>query len=280
MVHARKKITMQFAAAVPFALLLLSSGPVFAQQDPPSRVARLNYVNGNVSMEPAGVDEWAPAEVNRPFTIGDYLYADQGGEAELHLDVGVIRIGSQTSFGFLNLDDRTVQLKLTEGDMYIRVHDFGSGQIFEVDTPNAAVTLLQNGSYRFRVDANGNMTFVVARQGQAQITGGGQAFLLNTDNSATLTGTDQLAYQIELAPQPDEFDQWSPGARRSRGSACLAALSASDCDWRRGPGRLRFVAGNGPVRSGLVSAKRRSGLGALSLRALGLDRSVGLDLGG
>ncbi len=208
MVHARNKITMKFAAAAPFALLLLSTGRMFAQQDPPSRVARLNYINGNVSMEPAGIDEWAPAEVNRPFTIGDYLYADQGGEAELHLDVGVIRIGSQTSFGFLNLDDRTVQLKLTEGDMYIRVHDFGSDQIFEVDTPNAAVTLLQNGIYRFRVDANGNMSFVVVRQGQAQITGGGQAFTLNADNSATLSGSDQLAYQIELAPQPDEFDQW------------------------------------------------------------------------
>ena len=206
MVHAQKRIHIQFACLA--TLLLLSSGPVFAQQDPPSRVARLNYVNGNVSMEPAGVDEWAPAEVNRPFTTGDYLYADQGGEAELHLDFGVIRIGSQTSFGFLNLDDRTVQLKLTEGDMYIRVHDFGSDQIFEVDTPNAAVTLLQNGIYRFRVDANGNMSFVVVRQGQAQITGGGQAFTLNADNSATLSGTDQLAYQIELAPQPDQFDQW------------------------------------------------------------------------
>jgi hypothetical protein len=31
---------------------------------------------------------------------------------------------------------------------------------------------------------------------------------LNADNSATLTGTDQLAYDIEVAPQPDEFDQW------------------------------------------------------------------------
>ncbi len=206
MVHARNKKTAQFACMASFLLLL--SGQVFAQQDPPSRVARLNYVNGNVSMEPAGVDEWAPAEVNRPFTIGDYLYADQGAQAELHLDVGVIRIGSQTSFGFLNLDDRTVQLKLTEGDMEIRVHDFGSDQVFEVDTPNAAVTLLRDGIYRFRVDANGNMSFVVVREGQAQITGGGQAFTLNPDNAASLSGTDQLAYQIELAPQPDEFDQW------------------------------------------------------------------------
>ncbi len=193
---------------LPFILLFLG-GNLSAQQDPSSRVARLNYVNGNVSMEPAGVDEWAAAEINRPFTIGDYLYADQGGTAELHLDVAVLRMGSQTSFGFLNLDDRTVQLKLTEGDMYIRVHNFSGDQVFEVDTPNAAVNLLRDGTYRFRVDGNGSMTFLVVREGQAQVTGGGEAFTLNANNSATLTGTDQLAYDIGMAPQPDEFDQWS-----------------------------------------------------------------------
>ncbi len=206
MVHAQKKTNLHFIALA--TLLLLSGGRIFAQQDPPSRVARLNYINGSVSMEPAGVDDWAPAELNRPFTIGDYLYADQNSHAELHLDVAVIRIGPQTSFGFLNLDDRTVQLKLTEGDMYIRMRNFGSDQAFEVDTPNVAVTLLRDGIYRVRVDANGNMSFVVVREGQAQITGGGQAFTLNPDNSATLTGTDQLSYDIELAPQQDEFDQW------------------------------------------------------------------------
>ncbi|MDQ2711388.1 MAG: FecR domain-containing protein [Acidobacteriota bacterium] len=198
-------VRLSLAATV----ISLFSGHVFAQEDPPSRVARLNYISGNVSMEPAGIDDWAPADLNRPFTIGDYLFADQGAQAELHLDTAVIRMGPVTSFGFLNLDDRAVQVKLTEGDMYIRLHNFGSDQVFEVDTPNAAVTLLRDGVYRFRVDANGSMTFVVVRQGSAEITGGGQAFTLNPGNSAMLTGTDQLAYDVEVAPALDEFDQWS-----------------------------------------------------------------------
>ncbi len=192
------------------AVVLLAAGSfaAYAQGDPPDRVARLNYISGNVSMEPAGIDQWAPADVNRPFTIGDYLYTDQGAKAELHLDVAAMRMGPNTSFGFLNLDDRTVQIKLTEGDMYFRLHDFGQDQIFEVDTPNAAVTLLRDGVYRFRVDPNGNMSFVVVRDGQAQITGGGQAFTLNPGNSATLTGTDSLNFDIETAPAPDDFDTW------------------------------------------------------------------------
>lgn len=195
-------------AVLAVALLALVCFVAYAQEDPPDRVARLNYINGNVSMEPTGIDQWAPADVNRPFTIGDYLYTDQNANAELHLDVAGMRMGSNTSFGFLNLDDRTVQIKLTEGDMYFRLHDFGQDQVFEVDTPNAAVTLVRDGVYRFRVDPNGSMSFVVVREGQAVITGGGQSFTLNTGNSATLSGTDSLNFDIEAAPAPDDFDKW------------------------------------------------------------------------
>ncbi len=188
-----------------FALFAVTG---FAQQDPPSRVARLNYVNGNVSMEPSGIDEWAPAAINRPFTTGDYLYADQKSVAELHMDVAAIRIGEVTSFGFLNLDDQVAQLKLTEGDMYFRIHNLDGIQTFQIDTPNAAITFLRDGVYRVHVDPNANSTFVVVRNGQAQITGGGQAFTLNPGNSASLSGTDELAYNVEDAPAPDVFDTW------------------------------------------------------------------------
>ena len=193
--------------------LIATLGGVFvlgslAQQDPPSRIARLNYISGNVSMEPAGTDDWAPAEVNHPFTIGDYLYTDAGARSELHLDTAAIRMGPQTSFGFLNLNDQTVQIKLTEGDMYFRLHQFGPDQVFEVDTPNAAVQLLRDGVYRFRVDPNGAMSFLVVREGQAEVTGGGQAFTINPGNSVMISGTDQPTFDVENAPAPDDFDHW------------------------------------------------------------------------
>jgi hypothetical protein len=187
---------------------LLFAGTAFAQDDPPSRVLRLNYLNGNVSMQPAGLEEWAPAVINRPLTIGDYLYADQDSAAELHTDSAAIRMGQSSNFGVLNLTDMVVQLKLTAGDLSVRVHDLNPNDVFEVDTPNAAVTLLRDGVYRFRVDPNANTTFVVARSGQAEITGGGQSFTLNAGSSASLSGVDQLSFDIAVAPAPDGFDEW------------------------------------------------------------------------
>jgi hypothetical protein len=55
---------------------VFSATPLLAQDDPPSRVARLSYYQGTVSMQPSGSGDWVPAIINRPFTTGDYLYTD------------------------------------------------------------------------------------------------------------------------------------------------------------------------------------------------------------
>ncbi len=201
MVHAQR----QFSAVL-FCLLLATAAS--AQDDPPSRVLRLNYTNGNVSMEPAGIDDWAPAVVNRPFGTDDYLYTDSRAVAELHTDSAAIRMGEYTNAGVLNLTDTLLQLKLTQGDMYFRLRDLQPDEALEIDTPNAAINLQRAGVYRIHVDPNANTTFVVAREGQAEITAGGQALTLNAGDAVNLAGTESLAYSVVAAPAPDVFDSW------------------------------------------------------------------------
>ena len=193
----------------------------FAQEDPPSRVARLNYVSGNVSMKPAESNDWLAAEVNRPFSSGDYLYTDMDGRAELHVDVAAIRMGPRTSFGFSALTDQAMQIKLSDGDMYFRVHNLGPSESIEVDTPNATVSLLRDGSYRFRVDSAGGISFVVVRQGTAEVNGGGQGITVNPGNSLLLSGVERPTYDLEQAPKEDEFDSWC--SQRDYHEAHLAA---------------------------------------------------------
>ena len=178
-------------------------------QDPPSRVAALNYISGNVSMQPAGADDWAPAVVNRPFTTGDTLWADADARAELHLNNAVLRLNSQTSLGFLNLDDRMAQLRFSEGELLLRVRHLDEDESFEVDTPNAAITILREGEYRFNANPDTATTFIVVRHGEAQVTGGGQAFSIREGNSAQISGTDQLSYDVRYAPEADWFEGWA-----------------------------------------------------------------------
>jgi hypothetical protein len=192
-------------------LFALTSGLAFGQDvDPPTRVIRLNRIEGPVSMEPTGIDDWAPAVMNRPFYIGDYLYADNGSRAELHTDVGAIRLGPNTNIGILNLTNTAIQIKLTQGDLEVTLRNYDQYQTFEVDTPNSAINFLRDGVYRVYVDPNANTTWLNVRSGQAEVTGGGQAFTVNAGTRATMVGLDnQMSYDIEALPPADEFDQWA-----------------------------------------------------------------------
>ena len=178
------------------------------RDDPPTRAARLSYTSGAVSFAPAGSDEWVDAVVNRPMTTGDKLWTDQGGRAELRVDAYAIRLGQMTGFSFLNLDDRTVQIRLTEGSVNVRVRRFDQDQTLEVDTPNIAFNVLRPGSYRISVNENGDATIVNVRDGQGEVTGGDSAYPIHAGQSATFEGTDRLSADVEGYPGDDDFDRW------------------------------------------------------------------------
>src|ERR1700686_5370938 len=108
----------------------------YDQEDPPSRVARLGYMQGSVSFQPAGESEWVQAAQNRPLTTGDRLWADQDSRAELNLGSAVIDLNSNTGISFLNLDDRTVQLQVSSGSINVRVRHLGRDDVFEIGTAN------------------------------------------------------------------------------------------------------------------------------------------------
>lgn len=192
------------------ALLAMAAALAVAQAvDPPSRVARLNYENGPVSFRPGSTDDWAPASPNYPLTTGDNLWADQGAQAEMHIGSTAIRMSGQTALSFLNLDDRTVQLSVTAGAIHVRLRSLRDDETFEVDTPNVAISLLRAGDYRINSDGDNAVTFVSVLSGEADLTGGGNAFPVHAGQGARIRGTDSISWDLIDVPPPDAFDQWS-----------------------------------------------------------------------
>jgi len=201
------------------------AGNAFAG-DPPSRVARLKYISGDVSMQPGGVDDWAAATINRPMTTADRLWADQDARAELHLGSAAIRIDSQTSLTLSNLNDNTVQLELDQGTLNLQIARLFNGEIYEVDTPNAAFTILKAGSYRFDVDSNGDNSVVTVWKGRVVATGNGQAVRVDSNHQARFMGGMSLAHAMYRAPQLDGFDQWCQ-VRADREARAISARYVS-----------------------------------------------------
>jgi hypothetical protein len=182
--------------------------------DPPERVARLSYIQGSVSFQPAGEPDWVQAFTNRPVTTGDRIWADQGARAELDIGAATVRLNGSTGFSFLNLDDRTTQIELTEGTIDIRVRRLDRDEIFEVDTPNQAFSILRPGRYRLQASEDGNSTYVIVRNGEGEATGAGQTYTMRSGESGTFTGTDQLYADIYDASDRDDFDNWGDGRDR------------------------------------------------------------------
>jgi hypothetical protein len=207
-----RKHACKFISLIAFTLAVAFFVPQRAaadQDDPPTRIARLSYVDGSVSFDPAGTDDWVTAVVNRPMTTGDKLWADHDSRAELHLGSASIRLGASTGFSFLNLDDRTVQVQLTEGTLRIRVRHLDRDEIFEVDTPNLAFSVFRPGIYRINVNEAGDTTVVVVRDGEGEVTGGGQSYSVHSDETGIFSGTDQLNADIEGVGDDDDLERWS-----------------------------------------------------------------------
>src|SRR5271166_4644995 len=204
-------VTALFAATI---LMLTFPAAVSADDDPPGRVARIRYLQGSVSFQPAGESDWVSAVTNRPMTTGDQLWADVGSRAEVQIGSAMIRVDANTGFSFLNLDDRTVQIQLTEGTLNLRVQRLGRDEVFEVDMPNQAFSVTQPGQYRLEAGTDGNSSMVIVRQGQGEVTGGGRTYDVRSGQSGTFTGTDSLDGYVSAAGDPDDFDNW--GQSRDR----------------------------------------------------------------
>jgi hypothetical protein len=198
------------AGMICLALLACGATPARADSsDPPARAARLSDLDGAVSLQPAGVQDWTDATLNRPLTTGDRLWADQQARAEVDFGDAAVRLGSSTGFSFLNLDDSTAQMQVTGGTVLVHVRAVQPGQIYEVDTPNLALSLQDPGDYRIDVAESGDATVVRVGEGAALAAGGGQTVSISAQQEVRFTGTNTLTYAMETPAPQDELDSWS-----------------------------------------------------------------------
>jgi hypothetical protein len=198
------------------------------QDDPPTRVARLGYIEGSVSFQPAGADEWVGAVENRPMTTGDKLWADRESRAALQLGSASIRLSENTGVSFLNLNDNTVQVQLSSGTINVRVWRLRPDDDFEIDTPNLAFVLTEPGNYRIYASEDGDDTSVAIRAGDGQATGNGQTYSLHEGQVGYFSGTQSLDADVEEIGEPDDFDNWSDERDRRYENSASARYCSTD----------------------------------------------------
>ena len=171
-------------------------------------------LDGNVSMEPAGVDTFFAAELNGVLTGGDRVYTDPSGDAELQAGQIAVRLGGGTDLTVSAMSDSLAQFGVAAGSVHLRVAAIDPGTVVEVDSPGAAVTVLQPGDLRMDVDATAHTTTVTLLSGQVQVDSPGGSQTLTAGQTVRVHGADtesgQAAYSEPVTPaDADALDTFS-----------------------------------------------------------------------
>ncbi|HEY3555293.1 MAG TPA: DUF6600 domain-containing protein, partial [Casimicrobiaceae bacterium] len=196
------------SALLPIAAFAQAQMDYGSDVDPPVRVGRMAYLDGQVSFSPAGSDEWVEARLNRPIVTGDRLWSDAGSRAELAVDNSTWWLGDRTSVTVANLDDRIVQLQVHEGVLDAQVRRLPAGYVIEVDTPNLAFSITRTGRYRIEVDSQDGSTLVAVREGRGEVYGESAAYTILSNQAYRFYGTDIRDSEFVEAPPPDAFDRF------------------------------------------------------------------------
>ena len=180
-----------------------------ADQNPPSRVARLTQIQGDVSIQPSGVTQWTQATNNYPLTTGDRLFVDKNGRAELQMPHTVVHIWHYSDLSVTSLNDTLTQLGLSQGSLHVRTFELNPAHPVEVDTPNGAITVEQPGDFRVDCYTGDGGTVVTVNSGEIEVTGPGLTQSLGAGQSARLMGTNPITLASLTLPGKDPFDVWS-----------------------------------------------------------------------
>jgi hypothetical protein len=188
----------------------VDSAQVSPDADPPAQVARLSVAQGNVSVEPASVNEFSPAEVNYPLTTGDRVWTDYDSLAELQAGQLTVRMAQTTDLTVTAMTDSLAQLGLGQGSAHLRTYVLAAETTTELDTPNIAVTVLAPGDVRVDVDPSGDWTVVTVFSGVVEVDGNGLQQTVGEGQALRVSGTNPVSGQWVSRPQvSDPLDTFS-----------------------------------------------------------------------
>jgi hypothetical protein len=227
---------------------------------PPARVGRLSSLAGTVSFHAAsageGADAWVAAIANTPVTTGDAVFAQAGGHVEIDVGNDLLGLDGGTELDLATLDDTSLVASEPQGRMFLAIGPQPQSAVNTIATPRGTLQIAGQGEYEIVAGDSATPTTVTIVQGAGTFTANGLQLQIAAGQTATVTGTDQLAGNVAPAGQPDPFLS-AMLAALSRGSANLppAVANMTGCRALAGVGAWRPSPQYGqvwypPVRSG------------------------------
>ncbi|MGI6454337.1 MAG: DUF6600 domain-containing protein [bacterium] len=189
------------------------------------RVARLAFLEGDVSVQRVGDESWVDGMINMPLMAGDQIYSGKNGRLELQLDDGaILHLGEETYVYISFLDDGLQQFEVYQGTVVV------TNQDAKYDTPPLEIkssyfrSTVTNGTVvRFDVERSGPATAKVFDGILRVFRNEESHFKVFAGDMLVVRHSDPDTYTVVSSSPEDPFDTWS----RSRTRLILSSTSRS-----------------------------------------------------
>jgi len=186
--------------------LSLCSFLAMAQSKEYYRIARLSYLEGKVSFQHTDEVDWTAASINMALQPGDRIYTGDNGRAEIEFDDGsILRLAEKADVEILTMKEQLIQMKVLIGLCSLTNR---SNVQFEIDTPAAAFTASEKGSYRFDIAENGDSDGIV-RKGSLEVANNHFSRRIGSGEVLHVSAAEGSNEVLARYDQRDAWDEWN-----------------------------------------------------------------------
>jgi len=202
------KFLLASAAAICLALIPMAASA--QDDDPPAQAGRLAIVNGNVSIQPAGSQDWGQAYLNYPLGPGDRIYTDADGRAEIQVGRTYVRVGPNSDVTFVDFRSDAVTFGAAQGALHIRTRDLWQGQSLYIQTPSGTSTVTGPADFRVEIYPDQQTAIFTDYNGSLYLSGANDFGMeMGQGQALELVGTNPVYPQWLQPGAQDDLDQWS-----------------------------------------------------------------------
>ena len=201
---------------VSLVALLVAAASAFAQDRKPlspedenqyvisAKAGGVNIVEGSASFK-RGKSDWDILIAGDELRPGDSVKTDADGRVEILLSPGsFLRLAENSEFIFSSTSIYNLKLKIVKGSAIVEASAVDSS--LEVTAGQSQFQIMQNGIYRFSVDADGKAEALV-RKGRVLFADG---VVKDGKKIVIASGAKPLIAEFDKKTQ-DSFDMWSKG---------------------------------------------------------------------
>jgi hypothetical protein len=178
---------------------------------PGVRLAKFDYISGDVTWRPDSNANWKPAKSNTAINSGAQIWAVGSGRAEIRFEDGsVVRLGhgaiATLDTMYSDAQGAFTRIVVSSGLGWLSLKSAKS--VYEADLP--AATVIASGPARVRIGAE-SRSDVAVRSGKAVVQtkqANAKKVTINAGNFAAVAPED-TAITIKSIPSPDSWDRWN-----------------------------------------------------------------------